>query len=138
MLLVGLLLEPAAVAGVEVSSGTTSLGRALRTLADASMAENLDAEAASRRENSDGRCRVPATSMPQPPTASSSTDALYEEPYRVLIKDLFNFNDEYWVKTVESWGMRDLNAELEAYGLLDLDAEGEEISFEDEAYDACT
>ena len=58
-----------------------------------------------------------------------------EQPYGLPIKDLFNLNTQYWVNTVENWRLCQLK--LSSWHKYDLDAEGDEVGFEDEAYDAC-
>ena len=117
-----------AIDAIAPSDERTPFAQALERLADASNTED-----ASLRS---GPCPDPASVTNRGASAQAASSQSHGQPYEVPIRDLFNFNEKYWTDTVERWGIRHLDAELEAYGLLDLDADGEE-DIENESYDAC-
>ncbi|KAG2351884.1 hypothetical protein BDR07DRAFT_1347344 [Suillus spraguei] len=51
----------------------------------------------------------------------------------IPLQQLFNFEDESWVKMTEAFGMRSIDDEFEFYELVDMDVEGEddEQTFDD-------
>ncbi|KAG1883229.1 hypothetical protein F4604DRAFT_1920411 [Suillus subluteus] len=51
----------------------------------------------------------------------------------IPLQQLFNFEDESWVKITEAFGMRSIDDEFEFYELVDMDVEGEddEQTFDD-------
>ncbi|KAG1891624.1 uncharacterized protein F5891DRAFT_1211183 [Suillus fuscotomentosus] len=44
----------------------------------------------------------------------------------IPLQQLFNFEDESWVKMTEAFGMRSIDDKFEFYELVDMDAEGED------------
>ena len=57
-----------------------------------------------------------------------STSIASNKPYKLSLAEVFNYQDDFWMKMVEKWGLRSLNEELEIYGIIDMDAEGDDDS----------
>ena len=58
-------------------------------------------------------------------------------PYRLTIRETFNFENAVWREQVEVWGLRGLEEELEAYGLAEKHMAGADEDVAVDVHDLC-